>query len=440
MIRPLQILLAALPVAVTAAVIIAYGVNVPFWDQWELVPLLVKQREGTLALADLFHQHNEHRMFFPNLIMVGLAPLTGWDIRAELAVSLALAVAALGVALVMVRPLLAGAGTGLRLWTPFALSLLLFSLAQWENWLWGWQIQWFLSLLATLGTVLLLDRALAARNPWPALAGAAAAAGVVQFSVASGIMLWPAGLLMILLHPRPRRLPLAAAWVVVGVASCAVFFAGWFRPVIPGSVPPLEVLANPGPLLAYIASYLVSPLVRGDLLGLAPHLYGFLMLAAVLGTAGWLLATGWQDRARLLPWLALAAFTGANALVTGLGRVVFGVAQGLGSRYVTLGQLFALSAIALGILALRRLPDGALPRVAGAGLAVLVTGLLLLAGWQSKPYLDARSGQLAAGLACLPAAASAPDSCLTLIYPDAGVVRARAAMLRDLGWSGFTGR
>lgn len=440
MIRLLQFLLVALPVAVTAVAIATHGVNVPFWDQWELVPLLMKQREGTLALADLFHQHNEHRMFFPNLVMVGLAPFTGWDIRAELAVSLVLALAALGVALAMFRPVLAGAGTALRLWTPFAVSLLLFSLAQWENWLWGWQIQWFLSLLATLGTVLLLDRALAARNPWPALAGSAAAAGVVQFSVASGIMLWPAGLLMIALHPRPRRLPLAAAWVVAAAASCAVFFAGWFRPVIPGSVPPLEVLANPGPLLAYVATYLVSPLVRAPLGGLPPYAYGFLLLAAVLGGAAWLLATGWRERAPLLPWLALAAFAGANALVTGLGRVVFGIDQALGSRYVTLGLLFVLSAIALGVLVLRRLPGRIVPRVAGGALAAVVTGLLLLAGWQSRPYLDGRSGQLAAGAACLPAADSAPADCLLLLYPDAAVVRARAAMLRELGWSGFAGR
>jgi hypothetical protein len=41
-------------------------------------------------------QHNESRKVFPRLIFLGLADLTGWDIRAELAVIVALVCGAAG--------------------------------------------------------------------------------------------------------------------------------------------------------------------------------------------------------------------------------------------------------------------------------------------------------------------------------------------------------
>ncbi len=53
--------LALIPLGFVIYYAAKYMVDVPFWDQWKLVPLLEKSYEGTLSLKDLWSQHNLHR-------------------------------------------------------------------------------------------------------------------------------------------------------------------------------------------------------------------------------------------------------------------------------------------------------------------------------------------------------------------------------------------
>src|SRR5215470_4675128 len=59
--------------------VIRYGYNVPYYDDWNLVPLL----DGSLKVDAkwLWDQHNAHRIPFPKLILVSLLSVTGWDFR-----------------------------------------------------------------------------------------------------------------------------------------------------------------------------------------------------------------------------------------------------------------------------------------------------------------------------------------------------------------------
>src|SRR5271165_1991895 len=69
-----------------------YCVDVPFWDEWDGIGSLVEKiAHGTLTLQDLFAQHNEHRIFFPRLIILPLVLLTHWDTNAVLYASWSLA-------------------------------------------------------------------------------------------------------------------------------------------------------------------------------------------------------------------------------------------------------------------------------------------------------------------------------------------------------------
>ncbi len=60
--------LALFPPLYILYLITRYGIDVPFLDQWEFVPLLGNFRSGALSFHDLWAQHNEHRIFFPRLI------------------------------------------------------------------------------------------------------------------------------------------------------------------------------------------------------------------------------------------------------------------------------------------------------------------------------------------------------------------------------------
>ena len=69
-------LLTLLPPSYLLYLIARWGVDLPFWDQWEFVPLLEKMAGADLQLQDLTARHNEHRIFFPRLVMLALAWLS----------------------------------------------------------------------------------------------------------------------------------------------------------------------------------------------------------------------------------------------------------------------------------------------------------------------------------------------------------------------------
>ena len=104
-------ILALVPLAFLIWMVVQYAVAVPFWDQWELVPLLEKTYHGELTFHDLWAQHNEHRIFFPKIIMLVLARLTGWNIHFELAVNIVLALGIFGVLVRQVK--ITGRKTGM---------------------------------------------------------------------------------------------------------------------------------------------------------------------------------------------------------------------------------------------------------------------------------------------------------------------------------------
>jgi hypothetical protein len=79
----------AFPIALGILIALT-AVNVPFWDEWEWADLIFRFHMGTLSFADLWAQHNEHRMLFPQLVFLGLDQFGGWSPVRELFISLAL--------------------------------------------------------------------------------------------------------------------------------------------------------------------------------------------------------------------------------------------------------------------------------------------------------------------------------------------------------------
>src|SRR5215208_7141850 len=89
--RPLPYAIACLPPLYLIIIILTNTVDVPFADQWALVPLLERSYRGTLSLHDLWAQHNEHRLLFPRLIMLALARLSAWNTHIEMLANVGLA-------------------------------------------------------------------------------------------------------------------------------------------------------------------------------------------------------------------------------------------------------------------------------------------------------------------------------------------------------------
>jgi hypothetical protein len=375
--RGLPLLLAPIPFICLVSLVVKYRVDVPYWDQWLLVPYLQRAYEGHLAPRDFLTLHAEHRPVFPRPIMLLLARATGWSISYELALNLLLALgifAVLAWQIGISRRLVGARGSN---WALPVASLVVFSPNQWENWLWGWQIALFLNLLAVVAGVALLARAV---RRWWYLPAAMVLGIVASFSFACGLIYWVAALPAVVARPPEERHSARrslVAWLLVAAAVLAVYLYHYHTP---SSHPSVRLfLTRPHELAAYVLAYLGSPVSAR-----------YSLYAGLAGLAA-LLATAWrlrrmqpaESRPLLLPYVCLSLYAVLAGAMTGVGRMGFGVPQALSPRYITISNLLWISdLVLLSLLAGRHAhaagvpePDRGLRRAkaaSAAGLAVIV--------------------------------------------------------------------
>jgi hypothetical protein len=220
---------AAASACVPAWLILRYGVDVPYVDQWNNAHFFEKSIRGTLTLADLYAPQNDHRQLFPHLLFVALGRLTRWDVRYEMFASLLLACfVAWAVWRFGARTFADTPRRGLL----FLLACLLnFSAIQWNNWLFGVQVVYFMPVACVAAGLLVAywERV----GTTVAVVACACLSAVSTFSAANGLVAWlvlpPA-----LVAARPvargslrRWLPL---WFAALALCAAVYFQGYQRP------------------------------------------------------------------------------------------------------------------------------------------------------------------------------------------------------------------
>ncbi len=187
-----------LPVAFLFWLIHIDAVNMLRADQWDAIRLIQHSDSGTLSLGVLWAQHTENRIFFQNLITLLLAHTTNFNILVEDYVSGALLVVAAAVPVVTHRR-----RSPSRPWIFYCpVVIVMLSAVVWGITLFGFQIGWSLILLSLAGTLYLLDRS---RSTGLVLAAAIAAAVVGCFSSLEGLIIWPAGLVLLCQRHRSRR-------------------------------------------------------------------------------------------------------------------------------------------------------------------------------------------------------------------------------------------
>lgn len=427
-----------------AWLILRYGVDVPYWDQWDVAPFFEKLARGSLTAADLFAQQNEYRQFFPNLLFVALGRLTGWNVRAEMFACLLLAcVAALCVRSLAARTSPDASGGG-----PLFLlaSLLVFSPLQYENWLFGVQVVYFVpGACLTAGLVAAYSERLGARACVAVCAGLAA---VATFSSANGVVCWlvlpPA-----ILAARPEARAAARRWLPLWgacLAAClAIYLYGYSRPAAHPA--PSEAAARPLDAVVYLLALLGGPFALGPRPLVVAVSVGACAVAAYAFACAYLLRHRHDEALvrRAGAWAALGAYTLVTAAMVTAGRLGFGVAQSLSSRYTTFTLYLLVALVYLlprvaahaarrgGRLAGREL----LLKGAGAGAAVIlvlahVVAFVLVVRHGAEPTRRARLR----AKACLLFAEAAPNErCLAEgLYPNASGLRERAAALDRLGY------
>jgi len=326
-VRYLLLLALAFPAFLPFNFVYRFGVNLPYWDQWEFIPTLVSFHEGQLTLDALTAQHNEHRLFFPRLIMLGLAALTRWNTVAEMYFNAGLLVA-LGAVLLHAHVRAFGASNR-SLFAFLPIPWLVFTFRQFENLIWGWQLQITLCVLSCVVSLYWLTevRGLGAR--W---AGAVASAFLATFSFGSGIALWPAGLAVLLWQGRREgRTPWRAVlgWSLAAALAGAMY--AWNFRRTETHPDPLTFLKDPGAAVLFLLNTLGAPTSHTSTTTVA---FGGLLVAAV----GVVLLE--LRRRRVTPGpeafaLGLLLFVGGVAVLVMIGRAGLDQWFGASSRYTT---------------------------------------------------------------------------------------------------------
>ena len=361
--RRAALALAFFPALVCAALVHAYAVDIPIWDDLERAKLLSSYAEGDLDLSYIYSPHIEHRIVMTRLITLLGAALGHrgvlFDLGAIFAIVFATAVAVHAL-LRRTFPERPGLVVGLTL----GANLLLFSPLQWETFLWAIQTSFVLPQLCLVVALLVLTSQLATPVRF---AGAFLCALVASHSYSHGLLLWGAVPAFELLRargePGHRRTRFVGAWLVATVVVLVPYFTiGGFRNlsdhgyVEVGEPPPGLDLGGLPARVRKAATFFVyelgSPLARTGRTPsdeTAPWWAGLQL--ALLAAVVLLWLARWRNqelRDRALPWLTLGGFAVVACTAPAISRTALNKAAfGLVPHYVTVSLWLPL---ALGVL------------------------------------------------------------------------------------------
>ena len=374
-----------LTLASILAAIVLEGRNIPFEEDWLMVAPMTGHEPDLPGW--LWSQNSEHRLPLPRLVNLALLRATG-DFRATMVFD-TLALGAVAAAMILVARSLRHGRTSLA---DAFFPLLLLQLGNWDNLVWGWQIQFVLP--TVLACVLLL---VIVARPTLSTRGISAVAALaligLPLSGANGLMFTPTIAAWLAYGAWTRRHdPDTDRWATVRIPAaaalgalllCAVYFIGY------QSSPWNEPSPGLGATLATAGEFVALSL--GPAAAKQWLLFGAtgsaLLLAAV-----WLVlsARGWKhERLRVVGLLAFLAAGMALALAVGWGRAGRTAVTGrMPTRYVLLAAPGLCAAYFAALLYGRHRLARLLP-AAMAVIAALLFPLNTHAGLQRRAWFGA---------------------------------------------------
>lgn len=314
--------------------ILRYGVDIQLNDQWEYVGFFDHLSIGRLTFEELFRQHNEYRKLFPNLILVCLGWFTNWNVRYEMIVIFILACL---VSLNILKLTIAQeVDYPWQKWVAFILAnLFIFSPIQWENWIFGIQIEYFMPIAClTTGFVLANTRMEGSGKFIICIVLSV----ISTFSSINGFLIW------LILYPVfffsgrnneffRKWLPIVV-WVLFTVGNLFFYFHGYSKP---GTHPSLSlVFEHPVDAMFYFLGTIGNNLRIIHLLNPIVIVGGFVII--VFAAAVLYVILHFKDKQLVrdsIVWVMLGLYSVGTAVMLTVGRLGFGVYQSLASRYTT---------------------------------------------------------------------------------------------------------
>jgi hypothetical protein len=251
---------------------------------------------------------------------------------------------------------------------------------------------------------------------------------VTTFSLASGFVVWPISLVLLLTKKTLRSTVML--WTLAGVVCSGLYYWHYVNPAYHPSK--TLFLHEPLAFLQYVLVYIGRPL------SISVHEAGVVGAAMILMFVVSVVYLWRAHRAmlmKLLFWVGIALFGLSGALLTAVSRLGFGVNQSFSGRYVTTSLLFTIGTLVLASAALLELLRHYKWRTRNVqriyyGLATVLM-LIVAVNWLvGVHYMREQHDHLARARACLETVQVETDPCLLLSYPNSHVAWERLQFLR----------
>lgn len=195
-----------------------YGVNVLFWDDWDVIPFVADFHNGTAWWNNPdFLQHNEHRAPMPYLILLlDIVVGDSWNSVHLLYFGWAM----IAISVLLIYKMLKDFDPRLT-WLLPLIAAILFSTSQYETLLWGLAAtNWYLLVAGFYASVYFLNKLRDSSSLFilPALASSV----ITTFTLFQGLLIWPMGLIMILVSSKSMRIRM------IWIASAAIIISLYF--------------------------------------------------------------------------------------------------------------------------------------------------------------------------------------------------------------------
>jgi len=348
-----------------------FAVNVPYIDEWNFAYLFRAVKLRQVTWNDFFALTYEHRLFFPRLVWTPLAFATHWNLRIETMVNLIPAlILFLALYQLAVSQAKRGGGAMLNL-ANFSTGLFLFSLSQYQTWLWG-EAGAYIMVQASVALAICVC-CTGKLHAWARLALAAGFCFIASFSMSWGLLSWVALVPCVrLLQGGAKNNTQIYIWGFFFAAAIALYSYHYEFFLVHEAGSQFEFLAHPLHSAGFFVALLGAPFTPTDPKIFVPMalLVGAVILVALLGA----LATLRSDECKELttPWLSVALFGLLFAALVTAGRSARGLPYASQPRYIT-GTIFvSVAAIQLGRLAFARKRYYAYPFLVGALWSLLI--------------------------------------------------------------------
>jgi hypothetical protein len=312
-----------------------YARNVPFMDDWLMVPVITGHDPNILKWA--WAQHFEHRMVVPKLILVFLFRWVALDFRTGMYFNAGLLSSAAAMMIVLAHRL-----RGHQRLTDAVLPLSILTLAQSEALLWNYAMALILSAWLTFGLIWVLGRA-PQRPPWMTVIPVGMALVILPLSGGSGLVtlppliLWLAGYLCWGWWSGREPGGWARAFGLSSLMACSAIIALYLSDYVhPATIPlPPSLGAIVSTVLEFLSMSICSSLAAIEY-RMAASLTILTLVAVALIRLSLAAVRLPHERPRAIGLAAVIMSIMGVAVSVGLARSGYGSWAGLAGRYVSL--------------------------------------------------------------------------------------------------------